>query len=139
MTTPVDFEIQAMSDPDHEDSIVEVLYRGSSACWSHTSIRDIRGAWTAACKKAGYPGKLLHDFRRSAVRSLERSGVPRSVAMSMVGHKTEAIYRRYAIVDEAMLREGGARLDAFTIDQKAKAAIEAERRRGQLVQFEQRR
>ena len=24
----------------------------------------------------------------------------------MIGHRTEAIYRRYAIVDEAMLREG---------------------------------
>ena len=34
----------------------------------------------------------------------------RSVAMKMVGHKTEAIYRRYAIVDEAMLREGAERL-----------------------------
>ena len=30
--------------------------------------------------------------------------------MAMVGHKTEAIYRRYAIADEKMLREGAARL-----------------------------
>lgn len=36
--------------------------------------------------------------------------VPRSTAMAMVGHRTEAVYRRYAIVDEAMLREGAARL-----------------------------
>ena len=36
--------------------------------------------------------------------------MPRSVAMKMVGHKTEAIYRRYAIVDEAMLREGAEKL-----------------------------
>jgi len=28
----------------------------------------------------------------------------------MVGHKTESIYRRYAIADETMLREGGAKL-----------------------------
>jgi hypothetical protein len=34
--------------------------------------------------------------------------------MSIVGHKTESIYRRYAIVDEAMQREAAARLDAFT-------------------------
>jgi len=27
-----------------------------------------------------------------------------------VGHKTESIYRRYAIVDEAMLKEGAAKL-----------------------------
>jgi hypothetical protein len=45
-----------------------------------------------------------------AVRNLERAGVPRSTAMKMVGHKTESIYRRYAIVDEAMLKEGAAKL-----------------------------
>jgi hypothetical protein len=29
--------------------------------------------------------------------------VPLSTAMAMVGHRTEAIHRRYAIVDELML------------------------------------
>ncbi len=68
-----------------------------------------RTAWKNACKAAGCPGKLIHDMRRSAVRTFERAGVPRSVAMSIVGHKTESIYRRYAIVDEAMQREAAAR------------------------------
>ncbi len=63
-----------------------------------------------ACRKAGIPERLPHDFRRTAVRNLERAGVPRSTAMKMVGHKTESIYRRYAIVDEAMLKEGAAKL-----------------------------
>jgi hypothetical protein len=54
-------------------------------------IKDLRGAWYAACTAAGCPGRILHDFRRTAVRNLERAGVPRSAAMSMVGHKTEAI------------------------------------------------
>jgi len=30
--------------------------------------------------------------------------------MKLVGDKTESIYRRYAIVDEAMLREGAEKL-----------------------------
>ena len=77
-------------------------------------IKEFRTAWKSACKEAGCPGKLIHDMRRSAVRTFERAGVPRSVAMSIVGHKTESIYRRYAIVDEAMQREAAARLDAFT-------------------------
>lgn len=58
--------------------------------------------------------------------------------MAMVGHKTEAIYRRYAIVDEAMLHEGGAKLETWHIEQKVNAHAEAERKRGQVVQFEQR-
>ena len=76
-------------------------------------IRDFRWVWASACKNAGVPGRIPHDFRRTAVRNLERAGVPRSVAMAMVGHRTEAIYRRYAIADEAMLKEGAARLAAL--------------------------
>jgi hypothetical protein len=76
-------------------------------------IRQFRTSWKNACKAAGCPGKLIHDMRRSAVRTFERAGVPRSVAMSIVGHKTESIYRRYAIVDEAMQREAAARLDVW--------------------------
>jgi hypothetical protein len=33
--------------------------------------------------------------------------------MSIVGHKTESIYRRYAIVDEAMQQEAAVRLDSW--------------------------
>ena len=60
------------------------------------------------------PGLLVHDFRRTAVRRLERAGVARSVAMKLVGHKTESIYRRYAIVSESDLREAVEKLGAVT-------------------------
>ena len=46
------------------------------------------------------------------MRNLERAGISRSVAMKLTGHKTEAIYRRYAIVAENDLREAGAKLAA---------------------------
>ena len=74
-------------------------------------IRNVRGAWLSACTAAGLPGRLVHDFRRSAVRNLERDGVSRSAAMAMVGHKTESIYRRYAIVDAGALRDAAAKID----------------------------
>jgi hypothetical protein len=78
-------------------------------------IVHFRAAWKNACKAAGCPGTLVHDMRWSAVRTFERAGVPRSVAMSLVGHKTESIYRRYAIVDETMQREAAKRLDAWLV------------------------
>jgi len=73
-------------------------------------IRSIRRAWNAACKRAGIPGAWIHDRRRTAVRNLERAGVSRSVAMKLTGHKTEAVYRRYAIADSAALAEGVEKL-----------------------------
>lgn len=76
-------------------------------------IRTFRRSWLSACRKAGLAGRIPHDFRRTAVRNLERADVPRSAAMAMVGHKTEAIYRRYAIADEGMLREGAEKLAAL--------------------------
>jgi integrase len=75
-------------------------------------IKSFRRAWRTACKKAGVPTRTPHDFRRTAVRNLERSGVPRSSAMAMVAHQTEANYQRYA-VDETMLNEAGVKLQSF--------------------------
>lgn len=75
-------------------------------------IRAFRRSWLRACQQVGVL-RVPHDFRRTAVRNLERAGVPRSTAMAMVGHRTESIYRRYAIVDEAMLREGAMKLSVF--------------------------
>jgi integrase len=95
-------------------------------------IGDFKKAWATACVKAGFfhvepvgeakdgeppktrkvPTKLVHDFRRSAVRNLIRAGIPETTAMEMTGHKTRAVFKRYAIVDEGMLKEAGAKLAA---------------------------
>jgi integrase len=76
-------------------------------------IKHFRRSWKTACRAAGIPDRIPHDFRRTAVRNLERSGVSRSAAMKMVGHKTESIYRRYAIVNESDLKQAGAKLAAL--------------------------
>ena len=77
-------------------------------------IRVFRGPWKRACEEAGCPQRIGHDFRRTAVRNLERAGVSRSVAMKITGHLTESVYRRYAIVSEADISEGLGKLAALT-------------------------
>ena len=58
-------------------------------------------------------GKVPDDFRRTAVRNLERAGVSRSAAMMMVGHRSESIYRGIALTDAVVLNESAAKLAAF--------------------------
>jgi integrase len=84
---------------------------------------NFRGAWRTACRLAGVPGRLLHDCRRTAVRNLERAGVSRSVAMAITGHKTESIYRRYAIVDSAALSEGVTKLADFHANSQSRVKV----------------
>jgi integrase len=77
-------------------------------------IKSYDGAWHSACRNAGVPGRRVHDFRRSTVRRLEQAGVSRSVGMKLTGHKTESVYRRYAIVSKSDLEEATRRLDALS-------------------------
>ena len=77
-------------------------------------VRSIRKAWAAACRRTGVPGRIIHDFRRTAVRNLVRAGVSESVAMKMTGHKTRAVFERYNIVSESDLEQAAERLNRFS-------------------------
>ncbi len=76
-------------------------------------IHDYAADWDAARKAAGLPGRLVHDFRRTAARNMLRAGIPQPVAMQIGGWKTDSVFRRYAIVDENLIGENLRKLGSL--------------------------
>jgi len=74
-------------------------------------IKSFYKAWRTACKKAGVPGRIMHDFRRTAVRNIDRRGITQAIGMKLTGHKTPSIYLRYNIVSDSDLEEAANRLE----------------------------
>ena len=72
-------------------------------------FKDYRGAWKTACSKGDLPGRIPHDFRRTATRNLVRAWVLGRHEND--GHKTRSIFDRYDIVSEGDLNDAARKLD----------------------------
>jgi integrase len=71
----------------------------------------LRNNWRRATRAAGYPRKLMHDFRRTAATRMDSTpGISISVAMSLLGHKTDIMFRRYIQKNDERLVEAATRL-----------------------------
>ncbi|HKW92765.1 MAG TPA: site-specific integrase [Methylomirabilota bacterium] len=95
--------------------------------FSHRSGRPVapttlRHWWRAAAAAAGHPGLIFHDLRRSGVRNMIRAGVSEPVAMSISGHRSPAVFRRYNITTVDDQRRALAATQAYAM-----------RRRGRLT------
>jgi hypothetical protein len=59
-----------------------------------------------------------YTARRTAARNMDRAGVPRQTAKQIIGHKTDATYNRYRIVNEQDIREGMLRAKHYLSSEK---------------------
>ena len=86
--------------------------------------RSLYGSWRSACRRAGHPERIQHDFRRTAVRNLVWAGVPERGAMMLTGHKTRSVFERYKIVSSSDLRDGVRKQarQRFVLDPRQRAA-----------------
>ena len=84
-----------------------VFHDGGNRVW------DFLKEWKKSTRAAGFPDRLFHDYRRTAVRDLIRAGVPQSIAMTITGHKTDAVFRRYNITSDDDKREALSKLAAY--------------------------
>ena len=83
--------------------------------------------WTEAWERAGLPGLLFHDLRRSAVRNMKRAGIQDKVAMEISGHKTRSVFDRYNIVDESDVAGAAEKLETYFKQRKAERAAKLKR------------
>ena len=73
-------------------------------------VKDFRAAWDKMCLAAKVDIDV-HDFRRTAVRNLVRSGVSEKTAMRISGHVTREVFNRYDIESEEDLVDAANKLE----------------------------
>jgi integrase len=92
------------------DTIIPFVFPHRSGRRRGQRRTDYRKAWLSACRKAGIPGMLRHDCRRTAVRNMVNAGVRERVAMTVTGHRTRALFDPYHIVSPGDLQDVARRL-----------------------------
>lgn len=109
--------------------MVELIFHHDGHPIQYKSFdRQWKAALTEAGIVAGRHGRVFHDLRRTAVRNMRRAGVAQDVIMKIAGMKTDAIFRRYNIVDDRDVEEALARTVRFVRAQEGRTKIRPLRR-----------
>lgn len=104
--------------PEVEEILRELRGRNETWVFAHPDGRRLRyklalQSFKDAQRPAIGPYRL-HHYRRSVARRLEQGGVPRSTATRITGHRTEHVFRQYAVGEDEDIREA-LRLTAGTV------------------------
>lgn len=91
---------------------VRMVATGRGGTKTPRPVKSFTKAWKRACRAAGCPGRIPHDLRRTAIRTMVRRGIPERIAMQLSGHKTRSVFERYNIVSDGDLRAAAERLNA---------------------------
>ena len=67
--------------------------------------------------KLEYRGLIFHDLRRTCVTDEEHAGHLGTRLMKVTGHKTESVYKRYAIETREQRRAAVAQFDSYRAKQ----------------------
>jgi len=117
-TVPIYGDMRAWLDmqlSDHEHNWPDCPYVFH---WLKKPLGAHLKGWKEACDRAELPGLKFHDLRRSAVRNMERAGIPRNIAMGITGHRTESVYLRYDIVSDRDLKQAATKLEGYLGEQR---------------------
>lgn len=72
-------------------------------------VQALRYAWKRATRRAGVPGRLIHDLRRGAARDFIEAGVDRAAVKLLCGWETDSVFERYLIRNEANIARAVAK------------------------------
>jgi integrase len=82
-----------------------------------------RTEWKRVCNRAGVPGLLFHDLRRTGRRNMALAGIPDDTALKIGGWKTDSVAKRYNIQGRDMTENARRKMEAYRQQQAEVAQL----------------